>query len=106
MNFYNIFAEFEKPSNDFFSVYSKTNCSNCTKIKNVLKSCKLEYNEINSDEYLNHHRQDFLNFISDLAEKPIKQFPIIFYKGQYIGGYKETEIFILKNFALEDDDNF
>jgi glutaredoxin len=106
MEFYNIFGEFQKPSYDFFSVYSKINCPNCTKIKNILQSYKIEYNEIQCDEYLINNKDDFLNFISFLADIKIKQFPIIFYKGKYIGGYKETELFIMKNFSLKDDEDF
>ena len=44
--------EFEKPSDADFTVYSKSGCPNCMKIKALLKEKYLLFNVVDCDEYL------------------------------------------------------
>jgi glutaredoxin len=82
--------EFEKPNNTGFTIYSKSGCQNCIKIKNLLKEKKETFNVVDCDEYILEDKEGFLLFIRDLAEKECKVFPMIFYEGKFIGGYIET----------------
>jgi glutaredoxin len=88
--------EFPKPiEQDIFTIYSKTNCSFCQKIKSLIEILNLNYHEINCDEYLlEPHRTHFFKFIEDIMGKELKSFPIVFIKGKHIGGYKETEKYL------------
>lgn len=44
--------EIENPSESGFTIYSKSGCSNCIKVKKLLNDKNLKFNLINSDEYL------------------------------------------------------
>ena len=100
--------EFENPSTNYFTVYSKSGCPFCLNIKNLLKEKKIEFNIIDCDEYIIEDKENFLLFIKKLSQRDIKQFPIIFHKGTIIGGYTEAKNFIDKLFfSFEDNlDNF
>jgi glutaredoxin len=37
------------------------------------------------------HKEEFLKFIEEAAEKSVRVFPIVFFEGKYIGGYPDTE---------------
>jgi len=86
--------EFENPSDTGFTIYSKSGCPNCLKIKALLNEKNLKFNLINSDEYIFEDKEGFLNFIKQIAKVEVKTFPMIFYDKQFIGGYNETLKFI------------
>lgn len=100
--------EFESPSSNNFTVYSKSGCPSCLNIKNLLKARNLEFNVIDCDEYIIEDKDNFLLFIKNLSQREIKQFPIIFHQGTIIGGYTEARSYIDKLFlSFEDNlDNF
>jgi glutaredoxin len=83
--------EFEGPNVSGFTIYSKSGCQNCLKVKNLLKEKGFHFNIIDCDEYIIEDKEKFLLFINKLTEKDVKVFPIIFNKGKYIGGYNETK---------------
>ena len=97
--------EFEKPSSKEFTVYSKSGCPNCSNVKKLLKEKNLIFNVIDCDEYIIEQRDAFLLFIKELAQREIKQFPVIFYDGNIVGGYTETKDFVEK-LILSFEDNF
>ena len=88
--------EFENPSEIGFTVYTKSGCQNCVKVKNLLRSKNLKYIMIDCDEYIFEDKEKFLLFIRDTAERECRQFPIIFYDGKFIGGYNETNCLVDK----------
>jgi glutaredoxin len=96
---------FENPSKSGFTIYSKFGCPNCMKIKALLKEKHLLFNIVDCDEYLIEHKSDFLFFISQLANKEVTTFPLIFYDNKFVGNYNETLIFVDK-LLLSFDDNF
>ena len=97
--------QFERPRKNGFSVYSKSGCPNCTKVKKLLKEKNLLFNVIDCDDYILENKQTFLNFIKNISNVEINVFPIIFYEGKYIGGFIETKDFIDK-LLVSFDDNF
>jgi len=82
--------DFELPSKTNFTIYSKSGCPNCSKVKKLLEDEKMIFNVIDCDEYLIEEKENFLSFIKNAAEKECKIFPIIFLDGKFIGGYNET----------------
>ena len=83
--------QIEEPSENSFTIYSKTNCRYCTLVKSLLNENKIQFNEINCDDYLSQDKQYFLNFIKEKAEREFKTFPMVFCDGKFVGGFVETE---------------
>jgi len=88
--------DFVLPLDKGFSIYSKPNCINCIKVKKLLKDNKEEFKEIMCDEYLLESKEEFLEFIKKRIKKECKIFPIVFFNGEFIGGYDETLLNIQK----------
>jgi glutaredoxin len=85
--------EFITPKSMTFTVYSKSGCNNCIKVKDHFNQHKLLFDEVNCDNYLNECKTEFLEFIKNLAGKDVKTFPMVFDAHHFIGGYKETLIY-------------
>ena len=97
--------EFENPSESGFTIYTKSGCPNCTKVKALLKDKKLKFNLIDCDEYIIEDKDFFLLFIKELTNTEVKTFPIIFYDKEFIGGYSETVKFV-NELSLAFDSSF
>lgn len=81
--------EFTAPVSGF-TVYGKTGCSYCDKVKSLLEEYKEEFTYINCDEYLTSDRAAFINFIVSLAGKEVAAFPMVFSSAKFVGGYTDT----------------
>ena len=57
--------EFTAPNTSGFTVYGKTGCSYCTKVKSLLTSYEQEFVYVNCDEYLVNDKDAFLEFMLD-----------------------------------------
>ena len=90
---FNYVSPYEKD----FTIYTKSGCKFCTEVKKLLKLNKLEYQIIDCDEYLLDNKQQFLDFIETISGQKVKTFPIVFNNRKFIGGYIETDKFILSN---------
>jgi glutaredoxin len=88
--------EFENPSETGFTIYSKSGCLNCSKIKKLLTENRISYNIIDCDDYIIEDKQGFLFFIKQLANIDVNVFPIIFNNGTFIGSYNETKDYVDK----------
>lgn len=106
--------EINMPLEKGITVYSKSSCNFCDKVKAILYDSETfpfeEYSEntnssftpfvvVNCDAYL-ENKETFLSFIETLAKKEWKTFPMIFWDGQFIGGYKELMTEIPKRLKL------
>jgi glutaredoxin len=99
--------DFEKPIKSGFTVYSKSGCINCNKVKTLLKEKHFIFSVINCDEYIIENKEDFLQFIKEKANRECKMFPMVFYDGFFIGGYNETQEYIDKLLlSFEENLNF
>jgi glutaredoxin-related protein len=83
--------EFTAPSSTGYTVYTKSSCSFCLKIKVLLNDLNMAPTVINCDEYLLEAREEFLEFIKSTAGREQKTFPMVFLDGQLIGGYTDTK---------------
>ena len=90
--------EFEKPNEFGFTVYSKSGCPNCIKVKTLLKEKNLVFNVVDCDEYLIENKENFLLFIEQTAKQSFKQFPMVFNDTNFLGGFNETKEYIDKTF--------
>ena len=96
----------EKPVETGFTIYSKSGCTNCTRIKKILTEKKQTFIEINCDEYLIEDKESFLSFIKNLAQKESKVFPMIFNNGIFIGSFNETQEFLDKQLSFDENIGF
>jgi glutaredoxin len=90
--------DFEAPSETIYTIYSKSGCTFCTKVKNLLIEKNYAFDFIDCDEYLLEDKEGFLKFIQEKAGKEYKTFPMVFRAGYFVGGYNETK----KLIDLED----
>ena len=97
--------EFESPSKTGFTIYSKSGCPNCKNVKKLLEENKMEFYIIDCDEYLIEEKDKFLEFIANICKKEVKVFPMIFFDGKFVGGFKETKEYVINLFFTQDEDS-
>ena len=87
---------FEKPSEATqYTVYSKSGCPNCKKVKELLETKQIPFTVIDCDEYLLENKEAFLLFIMNLTSQDWKTFPIVFNKDSlFIGGFIDTKLYL------------
>jgi len=95
------------PEKSGFTIYSKTNCCYCDNVKKLMENYNLFFTEINCDKYLLNckTKQYFLEFIEKIANTSYNTFPIVFYNGNFVGGFTHTEKFVKNFFLLNNDTN-
>lgn len=98
--------EFKNPNDKDFTVYSRSGCHYCTKVKQLLKSKEHIFSVVDCDEYILEDRDNFLNYMKELAKKEIKGFPMVFHNKYFIGGYIETKDYINKLNVFNEIDDF
>jgi len=86
--------EFPYPEKGQITVYSKSGCINCTKVKTLLKDKSMAFNIIDCDEFILDHKEEFLSFIQTLIGKEYKMFPMVFDSNKFIGGFNETNKYL------------
>ena len=84
-------VEFFTPEKNTYTIYSKSGCPKCIKVKHFLHGVNVAPTIVDCDEYIIENREEFLKFIETHAGTAVKVFPMVFYDGEYIGGYEETE---------------
>ena len=95
---------FRKPSNIEYTIYSKSGCSNCSKVKELLESNNIPFIVINCDEYLIEKKSEFLLFIQELTSREWKTFPMVFSSDrQFIGGFTDTRIYLEELLEFTDE---
>ena len=75
------------PSLTGFTVYTKSDCKFCAMVKELLEEKNVLY--IQCNEYL-INKEGFLDFIESKGGKDHKTFPMVFYNGDFVGGFIET----------------
>ena len=88
--------EFPKPQFGLFNVYSKSGCSNCNKVKTLLKDRHISFNVIDCDEFILENKEEFLSFMQILIGYEYKMFPIVFDGSKFVGGFTETNNYLDK----------
>jgi glutaredoxin len=100
--------EFTEPLDKGFTIYTKSGCPNCMKVKKILNDKNILFITVDCDNYLIEEKDNFLSFIKLKSHSEHKTFPIIFHDGIFVGGYQETLIFIdkLLSFGFSENDVF
>jgi glutaredoxin len=96
--------DFFEPLKTGFTIYSKSGCSNCTKVKKLLLDKQSFSLDISCDEYLIEDKEGFLLFIKERANKEYRIFPMVFKDGKFIGGFTETKLHFDKLECFCNDD--
>jgi len=91
------------PLDKGYTIYSKSGCINCTKIKKLLLEKNIFFLDVQCDDFLIENKEHFLLFINERAQKECKTFPMIFYNGEFVGGYNEVKTNIEKLEVKFDD---
>ena len=95
--------EFPTPSAEGFTIYTKSNCPYCEKVKALFAHTIPEPEYVNCDAYLNNgYRDAFLNFIRGHTVIEHRTFPMVFLRGEFIGGYTESVAFMNTNLFSSD----
>lgn len=95
-----------EPLDTGFTVYSKSGCSNCTRVKQLLRDKEFFFLEVDCDEFLIEDKEGFLLFIKERSGRDHRTFPIVFKDGNFIGGFLETQQWVDKSKSLCFDDDF
>jgi glutaredoxin len=87
---------FLSPNSKGFTVYTKKDCHYCNITKELLNTHFELADFIPCDDYLvnNECKQLFIKFMNSLTKDKFKTFPVVFYNGDFIGGCKETGLFL------------
>jgi hypothetical protein len=95
---------FRTPSNKEFTIYSKSGCRNCNKVKNMLILNNIPFNVIDCDEYLIERKEEFLLFIQELTSREWKTFQIVFKSNaHFIGGFTDTQVYLEELLEFTDE---
>ena len=95
---------FRTPSNKEYTIYSKSGCSNCNKVKKLLNLNNIPFTVIDCDEYLIERKEEFLLFIQELTNREWKTFPIVFTGDSlFIGGFTDTQVYLEELLEFTDD---
>jgi len=94
---------FPCPTNGVFTIYTKSECVYCTKVKKLLEKEKTVL--IECDLYLKENRDHFLSTMDMLTKKEHRTFPFVFKDETFLGGYDDTVVFMNMN-SLEFTNDF
>ena len=95
--------EFVEPKSNQYTIYSKSGCSYCTKVKNMLKEMDQTFSVVDCDDYILDWKKEFLLYIKLLADKEWKTFPMVFDGKKFIGGYCETVEHLERTLDFNED---
>ena len=97
---------FFEPLKTGFTIYSKSGCSFCTKVKKLLIEKNSNFVVIDCDEYIIEDKENFLLFIKERANKEYKTFPMVFNNGVFVGGFNETQEYFNKLLQFDENADF
>ena len=58
--------EYIRPSESGFTIYSKSGCLQCSKVKTLLQDNKLDFTVVDCDEYILEDKLSFLLFMNNM----------------------------------------
>lgn len=98
-------VDFTEPTIGKYTIYSKSGCKHCTRVKDLLDEHNIDFSLVDCDKYLieQEKKQYFLQYIKTIANKEWKTFPIVFDGTQFIGGYYETFEYLEKTLDFDND---
>ena len=95
-----------EPFENGFTIYSKSGCINCTKVKILLIEKQFFFVDISCDEFLIKDKEQFLLFIKERTKTDYRTFPIVFKDAKFIGGFDDTQKYFDKFLSFDENENF
>jgi glutaredoxin len=95
--------DFILPSLNTYTIYTKSDCSYCTKVKELLKNESIVI--VNCDEYL-ENRDLFLQTMDSITGHVHRTFPFVFHNSIFIGGYDDTVIYKKNSKEIQFNEDF
>lgn len=89
------------PSNGVFTIYTKSDCVYCTKVKKLLENEKTVL--VECDFYLAENREQFLSTMDQLAKREHRTFPFVFKDETFLGGYDDTVVYMNSMISFTDE---
>jgi len=80
-----------------YTIYSKPDCVYCEKAKQLIKGKEISIEK----DY-----PSFLQFIRPYTKIEYRLFPMIFFEGEFIGGFEEARVHYESLRLYDQDDNF
>jgi glutaredoxin len=99
----------QKPSGEGYTIYTKSRCKYCVKVKELLKN-DAALTIIDCDPYLidEEKKKKFLEEVQTIVGRPHKTFPMVFRDGSFVGGCDDVEKIQLREHLMNithfDDD--
>ncbi len=84
--------QIKSPNKLGYTVYSKSGCPNCNRVKSALKESTTNFSSIiiMCDDALLEDRNELMKYFTDIGIPEEKRaFPFVFFQEKYIGGYTE-----------------
>ena len=78
------------PELNKFTIYSKSGCPNCIKVKKLLQDKQIHFIIVDCDEFILEDKMYFLKFMEKIIGIEYKTFPMVFDNGKFVGGYADT----------------
>lgn len=78
---------------DGFTIFSKSGCTNCRRVKDYLKENGITPLIIDCDEALLEDREKFLQYLRDVGAKGTA-FPFVFHANTFLGNYEDTKRYV------------
>jgi glutaredoxin len=93
--------EIQKPSEKGYTIYTKSKCKYCTKVKELLKNDSF-VTIIDCDPYLidQEQKKDFLKEVQTIIGRSHKTFPMVFKDGTFVGGCDDVEKIQLRDHIM------
>lgn len=79
------------PNTESYVIFSKSGCKFCERAKEILKYNNIEHVVVDCDGYLAENKSGFLEKMKIYTNKDYRTFPMVFYKGVFLGGYVEMK---------------
>jgi glutaredoxin len=93
---------FPNPSKRKFTIYTKSGCIYCNKVKELLNKNYILFDIIDCDEFIIENKSNFLAFLQNIIGHEYKTFPMVFDdEGLFIGGYTDTVKYVEKMLDFE-----
>jgi glutaredoxin len=89
------------PSNGVFTIYTKSDCVYCTKVKKLLENEKTVL--VDCDFYLSENRDHFLATMDSFTKREHRTFPFVFKDETFLGGYDDTVVYMNSMISFNED---
>jgi len=93
--------EITAPQSSGYTIYSKNNCPYSTKAKQLLTAAHI----VECDVFLTAEKKpEFLRQMDAFTGLQYRTFPMVFYDGEFVGGFTEAKVHFEKQVCFAEDE--